>query len=136
MRGWAYRTLLVLTLLATLLVAAPANGNGGRSALSLHVFRARVITFAETGWRVRWGVTVCTARGARLRISAALEDYVELDTFERVHWVRRQPAGCRRHILRAVCCSEIERTDTRLRVAWKERVRYTPALTLDFGGPD
>ena len=80
-----------------------------------------------------WRVTVCTPRPARLRIRAS----VVIDSPGEYRFVRREPAGCKRHRLSAESDQYPEDfTESRLRVAWRNHRQRTGWLAADDPVPE
>jgi hypothetical protein len=139
-------TLTVAILIAAApLLSAPhstpaAHANGGRS-FSLRDFdydRTAYLTEPdESGSRDfvnvnLWRVTVCTPRPARLRIPA-----IVIEEPRDYRFVRRQPAGCKRHRLRGESDQYTEGlTESRLRVVWRNQHRRTGWLEASDPAPD
>jgi hypothetical protein len=121
-----------------LAAVAHANGESG--------FSLRDFTYDRTAYLTKpdryggqdlvnvnlWRVTVCTSRPARLRIRA-----IVLELPHDYRFVRRQPAGCKRHRLRAASDQYPEGlTTSRLRVAWRNQRRRTRWLEAADPAPD
>jgi hypothetical protein len=122
---------------------APAAHANGRSAFSLRSFDyGRTAHLEPDGYGGQtfvdvnlWRVTVCTARPAHVRMRAIVES-LDFGT-QRFRFVRRQPAGCTRHRLRAENDVYPEQsTDSRLRVAWRNQRRHTRWLGAPDPAPD
>jgi hypothetical protein len=130
---------VLVVLLAVLAAGGPwssrahANGDG---SFSLQRFSFRAVASVTDDLRIayRWRVTVCTARRARLRISAiVVTDFGP----ERNRFVRRQGAGCTRHRLRALGENLFEEEAvSMLRVAWRSERRHTRWLSAGDPAPD
>jgi hypothetical protein len=120
--------------LASLVSTAPAHANGAAS-FSLHGFTfATVVENDQLDFGYRWRVTICTPGSGRVRIRAIVESF-DFGT-ERHRFVRRQPAGCQRHRLRAFAEIPEGSTDSMLRVAWKDERRRTGWLSSGDPAPD
>ena len=134
-------TAAVLIVVATVLggwhatPVAHANGDPAFTLRNFDYFRTAYVGETEYGEEFinvnNWRVTVCTPRPARLRIRAIVDFRPE------ARFVRRQPAGCTRHDMRADSDEyPVFVTDSQLRVAWRNHRQRTHWLTDDDPAPD
>jgi hypothetical protein len=135
---------LLLVVVAALLAAsvgtgAVANPDGQASfTLRGYVFDIDEVFNRQAPFVLKWRITVCTSRPARIRVRAIT---VEPQTGEGAWspFVRRQPEGCTRHRFRSFNApfhQEGDNLRSRLRVAWRDLRLRTPWRVENTGFGD
>jgi hypothetical protein len=119
----------VATVLAVLVGSgAPARANGEASfALRGYAFDIEEVFNRQAPFVLKWRVTVCTSRPAKIRVRAITVAPTGEGAWS--PFVRRQPEGCTRHRFRSFNAPFHQEGDdlrSRLRVAWRGQRLRTP----------